>query len=464
MKTLMFALLVCGCGGTTTEIRTERVGCMSDVECDDQEEDTSDWCEPESGICNHERAVATSCNDFEECDDGNPASVDRCVDGVCHHDHETNVFDPAAPERQDAQLICEQPVQGCSWPQDQPYAEVSFFARCFNDRLLWNEDGYPFLVGFHNFEQTRTLRVRPQLRVGDPRDRYVVTVVLNSLLTEPVLTAEMSVSEIEAGLEIIVDPAEIQFSYDAVIFMTLQPVGTVLSRSIQWGLPADGVIDIDTGETLTTCLSVGEFMDVPEHGFLHLGEGPNGEPVCDGEVVQADYDALAEGWVREQSNPRIYYAGTMVYPARIFSFATLRELLEWVYLIQGRSYRFGGAYSYLCGGIGVVPDGSIAEAEYERENIGFRPGSLLQWTDQNDGLVHKGVADADFTILDMGVEPVQGLGGGYCTSYYELMSEEGGGCFLEVSDLIASYTRIPSDSADASELYDRSSLWTYNQE
>ena len=65
-------------------------GCMGDMEldCDDGDDCTADFCEPEMGCVYHALAGCGQCSDDAQCDDTNPCTADFCdpTSGLCAHD------------------------------------------------------------------------------------------------------------------------------------------------------------------------------------------------------------------------------------------------------------------------------------------------------------------------------------------------------------------------------------------
>gem|GEM_PF-5178634 len=74
-------------------------GCMHEpVECpDDQDKCTNDLCDPVEGciyepvdcpegqVCDPETGECVECLTDDDCDDGNPCTIDKCIDGACVH-------------------------------------------------------------------------------------------------------------------------------------------------------------------------------------------------------------------------------------------------------------------------------------------------------------------------------------------------------------------------------------------
>ncbi len=56
-------------------------GCTTNVQCNDNDNDTRDWCDSESGVCHH---TEMECNSNADCNDDNVCDgVETCIEGRC---------------------------------------------------------------------------------------------------------------------------------------------------------------------------------------------------------------------------------------------------------------------------------------------------------------------------------------------------------------------------------------------
>ncbi|MEI7512428.1 MAG: hypothetical protein WCK01_03140 [Candidatus Uhrbacteria bacterium] len=447
------AFVFSACGETRVEIIHEVAGCESDLDCNDHDETSVDSCEFGSGICNHERLVVVGCESFADCDDGDAVSVDTCVDAVCNHSRDiTAPFDPASPERQDVVSLCEQPLS-CSQGEG-PLAALSF-NRCSGSRENWNEPGYMMGISMLNMgTAARQVRIQPQLRVGDPTDLFRVMVHANDYRTAPLLVRDMTASELEREGLTFEYVAPTIVGTGGYVFLTInfaQP-DTYRSRTLQWALPPDGVTDIGSSESLSHCLQVGEFMDVPEHGLLRLTQTLGTEiPQCTGTVRRVDSAAagaiLPNGLFRTVSDARIYFADVYSPTPRLYQFETLREFIDW-----GSLYGAFWHPNRVCAVVTVYEDIVLANAlvEFDVETVGVRPGTPVTWYDSISHLTHYGFADQGWVIRDIGTDLYATTISGYACSRYSSIPSLGlgfmdYGCALDLGYLVSRYTTIPTD-------------------
>jgi len=460
MRRMMFIgfssmALVAACG-PQVEVRTERVGCTSNAQCDDGSEATDDYCSVSDGVCNHVRMVATACMNDRQCDDHDDQTTDRCdtVTGICQHSRFVPAYDPASPERQDAAMICED--ARCAPPASGPYAEVMWAVRCgvHVQRESWMETGYPLWIHLHRIGTLDRIRIAPQLRVGSQLDRYSVRLRMNEERSTPVAVRELSVAEIQRGFEIGIGsvPRLQGWDDDLWIMLDLQPVGDAQSRTIQWALPTGGLTDAETDADLVPCLTVGEFMTVPRHGFLHLQE--DGMTVqCAGSVRQLDIpytDEMPSGLFRTQSDPAVTYVNTQTPPTTV-TFQGLRGFMDW---FQPNT---------VCAQVSVYPDSVIRRLPDRHTTVGVRPGVAVVWHDA-ENVRHYGMADRDWVIRDIGT----GAGTartlmGVCTRFNADWAVD---CALDLDPLvgISPYRMVPTDpNADPGVETQRESIEQYFQ-
>jgi len=423
ISALLFVLF-CACSSTGLEVNSEFRGCTTDVQCDDGDRATRDWCTPTNGFCNHERDTVT-----------------------------TRDFDPASRERQNASLLCETDLV-CARSFTGPYAYLTAPYSCIqqldttnwsvgrNITAPWYEDGYPMQIGVSPVNGTERLHVRLQLRVGDPRDRLDTTVAVTAYFAAsgPVLLRNVfSVQELEAGLDLdlnilpdlarnLADPLSHHLAY---IYMLMQPVGEIHSLAMQWALPPGGVTNLGTGAVFPSCLEVGIYARIPVHGFLHLERGPAGEPLCTGTPLRTDETDVNRvlGLVREEHDPTLYLLSSALYPHRIYSFAEgADDIANWI-----------EDPDVTCGSTVVMPDGTLRNSGFPRVTIGVRPATQVQWTDGR-GTVHHGIADRNFTIY----EP-NDLAGGQCSLVNQLPWNSGvvSSCALDLGTQFSRYHVVP---------------------
>lgn len=434
---LFFALLCAACSTERIEIVHVPAVCTSDAMCPDHGEATTVSCNAAGGFCDYERTVIGGlCESVADCDDGDAASADACdADGSCHHTVDAP-FDPAAPERQDAYLICETPTMRDVAPVGALTAEL-ILEGC-GEPAFWNETGYRMTAVIRGVALDETIRVRvsPQLRVGDPSDRYHVTVSTLyqsgfTTLERVSLAGDFSVSEIEAGLEVTVPGSPSgPVVGGAQVVLRFQPIGEVRSRTIQWALPPDGVTRLDGGTAIHTWPASSSFMRVPRHGFLHIAEGPSGEPQCTGEVRVLDLvlsgGTIGGGLVREESDPEVFSLTDSELPQRLFRFQGLRGAIDWF-----------GWWETTCAQVRVVPDGSLEGPSIVEMTVGIRPGTAVTWYDLTSGARRFGYTDRNFVIRDPDVS-------GVACSRYPAWNGDLLGCALDITSMLAGYIVMPA--------------------
>lgn len=456
---LIFSLLVMSCGERVVTI-TEYVGCEVDTECDDGDEMTFDECMV--GYCHHtsESVVETpvGCEADTDCEDGDLSTTDTCVELVCHRERVTVVevpsdFDPSDPARQDSNVMCEMPTACATGNAVTMYGCTSYAGA-----EPWSERGYLMMFRITGMPLA-SIHVSPRLWVGDPSDRFFVTIEAGYGLP-PVLVREMSVEEIGTGFDIGLrhpDGRDV-FSFN----ISLKPVGDVRSRALQWAMLPGDITD-SAGVPLSTCLQTGSFMRMPRHGLLTFQEGLSGEPQCAGETLAVDLDPITfmEGWVREESDPTIRYLYHPPAPGGfVGSFDSMREMIDWA---RPRYSTHWADADHFCARIQVVRDGVLDSIRPAR-TVSFRPGVMLMWFDA-DGTWHFGVADRNFVIRDTGGVRPEGPFGAYTCGTYSSWS----GIFLRPcemmlsADELARFTLVPTDASllDPAAMYERVSVYEY---
>lgn len=324
------------------------VRCMSDTECDDRDEATTDRCDLAGGVCHHTRTVVEA------------------------------PFDPVM--RQMVRSLCEQPIM-CSTGN-----AVELRAGCGGGEFVWMELGYPLDVAFNMPPPSGRIHIAPRLSAGDPRDSFRVRAFINASRT-PVIDRVMSVAEIERGVDVSVTTA------GDVLLLFLPAGDSLLTTTLQWDLPVGRLTDGE-GRNLSTCLQAGPFVSIPQHGFLHLQESVSGRLECVGTVLRPDsLGGPRAGWAREVSDTTLYYIDFPPSPfGRVYSFATAREAVSWIESPIG--------LQTMCTTVLVLPDHTFSSLTGSaRVNIGVRPGAYVEWSDAT-GIVHQGIADQRFSITE----------------------------------------------------------------
>lgn len=333
-----------------TPVDVPPVRCMSDMECNDRDEMTTDRCDVMSGLCHHTRTIVTE-----------------------------PPFDPVM--RQAVRNLCEQPRTCVGGNQ------VELRSGCGAGwETIWLELGYLFDLAYSTVPSSGIIHVAPRLSAGDRRDSFRVRVIINASRTA-VIDRVMSVAEIERGLDVPVTMA------GDILFLFLPAGDSLFTTVLQWDLPAGHVTDGE-GRNLSTCLQAGPFTSIPQHGFLRLQEGTDGRLECTGRVLRPDsLSGPTSGWARELSSSILYYIDFPPAPSRrVYSFATAREAVSWIEPPHG--------LQTLCTAVLVLPDGTFSSlVGSSRVNMGLRPGVFTEWSDAM-GIVHQGIADARFTIIE----------------------------------------------------------------
>lgn len=401
------------CGdGRIVEIRDpplpRQSGCKTNAECDDGDTLTEDRCEIAHGtigICHHVRPGGfVLCNTDRDCNDDHADTEDVCRGGVCHHTYPPAV-NTETEGRQNARYICEDDIV-CGPSPGGPITTLDPTISCSSHttREPWWEDGYPLVVHIDRANSITQAVLRLALRVGDRRDTYLVSARINSPFRDPpIIRQVMSVPAIESGLAFTVNPDDrVSGSPDRItLFIRLSVIGRMRSRTIQWGIPTNGLSN--EGDAWETCAASGLFMETPRHGQLHLRTGYEGEPRCDGEPAATDVergDPLAGiGYVRELSDPTLVYIASASF-RRVIHFRGLEGLADWL------------APSIACASAKVVPDGEIVRLNWPSLTVGIRPGVLVAW--ERDRVVRYGIADHSGRVREYGDVAPYELG--VCTS------------------------------------------------
>ncbi len=466
------AALISACSTERIEIIHEMVGCEADAECDDRDDQTLDWCEADSGFCNHERTVeAGLCTSVADCDDGDAETVDACEGGDCHHTREVEA--PRDPrDYQDLLSFCEQPLSCESVvPEGGTYAAMPY-TRCTGEREPWNEDGYFLWVELFGPTDVRTLRIRPELRAGDPDDLFRIRVHVDDVRLPPVLVQDVTAEALATdGIAVPVAPptdGSTWYTEDVVIYITFADPEVYRSRALQWALPIGSVADAESGTNFIGCPQVGRYIDVPEHGLLRLAEDPGGgTPRCEGVVrgpepwYAASPDARPSGLFRTVSDPTLRYGTDLEIPQRIFEFRSMREFIDWFRFPPDPRWH---PYT-ICANAVVVPDETYAAARLTAtvEQVGARPGTMVSWVDLATGVRRYGVADRQWTIRDIGTDPSVRFawGGLLCSSYSVFRRDYSGSCEVDLG-WTSGYVVVPTDPAtiDPAEI-DETSGWLY---
>ncbi len=440
MKKTMFFLSACLL--VTSCYSPDGGGCTEDG-CDDGRDETVDRCEPD-GFCSHTiyRDVPGGCEVDDDCEDGDPDTADTCSAGTCQRVTTTTIeipapFDPSAPERQDARTLCEMPLT-C---ETGNIANLN--STCYSEvgRLPWSSYGY-FLGVSHGPLATTVIHAAPRLWVGDRRDRFYVTVTVDS--ARVVVDREMDVEGIEAGFDIDIGDDGRSFT------VHFQPAGELNSRTLQWAFLPGDIVDGD-GNDLTTCLQTGHFVTVPQHGFLTLEVTDDNRLACTGVPrTVTPLPTLISGWVREESDPVLHYAYLPPAPYRRIFDLTAVEGFDWIGPVNEDT---------VCSEVTVVPDGSLFGATHEE--IGIRPGTLVTWTDDL-GESHNGIADRNLTIRDFGsADPAAPGESPGCSSLSTFLG--GTGCAIDMDPLMERYTFVPASPGDFRpyDLRETARIWEY---
>lgn len=454
------AMVLLGCMTERIEIVREPVGCMSDAMCDDRDPETADWCETDSGFCNHERSVeAGLCAGDADCDDGDDGTTDACTGGDCHH---TREYDPR--EHQDHRAYCIAPATYCD-PGEAPGAHMPF-DRCSGVREAWRETGYQLLVTFRGLAEEGTMLVlRPTLLAGDPDDVFRVRLETDmsgdGWPDEAVLVRDLTAREIERdGLAIALSrPAVPGSPLDASSAMfrfvvSFADPATYRSRAMQWAfLPGNDITDAESGADYVPCPLVGEYVDVPEHGLLRLTEDAGGGPPrCEG-VVRGietwwgdDPSRPASGLFRTESDATLRYASDLAVPQQLIEFRSMREFVDWFRHPLDQWHP-----STVCALASVIPDAALerSRAAAETRQVGARPGTLVTWTDPLTRERRYGVADRRWTLHDVGTDEWvlhSAWSGVTCTAYGYFTGGGSTNCFLDLGWL-SGYTVSPTDPA-----------------
>lgn len=356
-------------------------------------------------------------------------------------------YDPASPDRQDARSLCEMPVS-CD---NGTGPSVSLpFSQCTAQRAAWNEHGYSLWIILNRPPAGLTrLHIAPQLRAGEPTDRFRVTI--RRLFQDdgpPLLVLEGSGDALELnGFTINVAPPTTgawEAEHVRVSIDFVDPVG-FRSRALQWALPPGSVTNADTHENLIPCLQVGQYMDTPDHGILHLTEdGTTGEPQCSGTVRRLDSipTPYPEGLIRSETRPRLYYASSRSAPQLlIIRFETLREFSSWI--------KTPDHPSTICANVLVLPDAMLLQllTTWTNEAVGSRPGSPVSWLDGTSLRTHFGIADRRWTIRDIGTDSDAILSNFECGPYNTYTGRTDSDCWVDLQNRITSYTIVPANPA-----------------
>jgi hypothetical protein len=371
----------------TMPVDLPHVRCMNDLDCDDRDEMTTDRCNLVTGVCNHTRTVEPP-------------------------------FDPVM--RQAVTNLCEQPTE-CS---SGNAARLRFACGTYGV-TTWNELGYLFDVSFEMPPSSHVVHIRPRLSAGDPRDSFRVRVIINSSMTA-IIDRTLTVAEIERGFAIPLTMAgDILFSF--------RPAGdSLFTRTLQWDLPVGHVTDGE-GHNLSTCLQSGQFMPIPQHGFLRLQTGTDGRLECAGRVLRTDTPSgIMVGWAREESSSTLYYIHFPPAPSRyVYSFATAQEAIDWINPPL--------SLQTLCAVAMVFPDGTFSSLMgVSRVEVGVRPGVYVDWRDTM-GMRHEGITGYDFVIHETRW-PVDAAYG--CSLYSQLapMRDPDHLCAIDVTSILSRYT------------------------
>ncbi len=471
---LMFLFVFAGCGVTErVEIIREMVGCTSDTMCADRDEMTTEYCEVDSGICVRERVVTAGCETFADCDDGDASSVDTCVESVCNHTRDvTAPFDPASPERQDVQALCEQPVS-CDLGTG-PSVSMSF-TTCRGTRDAWSQRGYSLWLQLSQPpDGLSRLHILPQLRAGNPDDLFRVSVYVEDIREAPVFVRDMTGHEIEAeGVTInVAPPAEGEwYAVNVLIYFDFAEPEAYRSRALQWALPIGSVTNADSGANYTPCMQVGRYTAVPQHGLLHLTENVlTREALCTGTVRGPDaWTAGAvypQGLFRTVSDSRLSYIVPFSSTNRLIQFSSLREFTDWFDSNGDPTAAPTWHPATVCAMAGVYEDAALARAlaDYEIELVGTRPGTPVMWNDPSTG-THYGFADRQWVIRDIGPAMGYPMSGLSCTNYES--HDLGSGCWLDLTGFTHRYTVVTTDITAINQVaMDTASGWLawYNQD
>lgn len=421
MKTLLpFLLVIAACSSERVEIVRESVGCETDVHCNDRDTATMDWCEVSSGFCNHERVVTRTlaCETAIDCDDSDATTADACDDGVCvltrHTTTEVEVevevpapYDPRA--YQDLAGYCPRDLTCTSG--EGSFVRMQYGGCWTGAPELWRETGYSMVLTLESFPTgLERIQIRPRLLAGDPDDTFRVRVEVDTDADgwpdSAVLVVEKTPAELASDgliVPVVAPTAEFVNSTNFTINFDFVDRTGYKSRTLQWAIPAGGIMDAATGQDLVPCQLVGSYTDVPEHGMLRLDEGPGGEPRCEGtirgvEAWSVGYD-FPSNLFRSESDSRLYYATDIALPRRLIRFDTMREFVDWFRYPTGT-----GDPSTICAQVAVYSDAQMvrALAEFVPEVVGTRPGTPVTWFDYESRTQRYGIADRHWTIHDVG--------------------------------------------------------------
>ncbi|MBP6945569.1 hypothetical protein KBB85_06150, partial [Patescibacteria group bacterium] len=197
-----------------------------------------------------------------------------------------------------------------------------------------------------------------------------------------------SVEEIEHGFEVSTSRS------GGISIYFLPRRDAIFSRALQWDLPVGSVRDGRDGPALTTCLQVGPFVTIPQHGFLRLQESAGGRLECAGTVVRHDMvSGVMEGWAMEVGTAELVYVHFPPSPGRRIYHFRSHEAVDWLQSSLDQHT--------VCARALILPPDALSPllGLGVRQDIGVRPGVSVRWTD-TAGMIHTGVADREFTVIE----------------------------------------------------------------
>ncbi|TAL19145.1 hypothetical protein EPN90_04190 [Patescibacteria group bacterium] len=348
-------LVGCGDSVTTTSLPPADAGNdLVSEESDSKSE--SDALFPDAGDSadSPDSPESVTCALPPDCDDKDPKTVDIVSGNSCEHEP---ALGPAAPERMDADFLCEQKKQATC--VKSPSVEFFDYDTCARQKEFesppwpWWDSGYPLaFLYYKSVLPAKKIRLHLTLSVGVLSDRYEAIVYEGK---KEVSYGILSAAELEADKLVV---AAVPSGDGYWTPLSLRPSGNLAAHAVQFSF--EGVTDEENGVFYSAGCDgekwsvYGLFHTVPRHGILRIGDAPAGLGGCMGTPARRDADKVTKGgFYRTLCDPTVWLVDAGQKTRRAFNGG---KPGLWSWLFKQEQY---DPVLFCSRDLNVVPDGAL---------------------------------------------------------------------------------------------------------